>query len=245
MDRWMDVTGEDRSLLDDAVGWFQGWLGRRRESLREGVGRSTPPLAGPSYQEARALLASRLAMVSPEQFDGAFRRVVEGEPRDNIPRVDLPDDSDLESQTVPIDPAAEGAPFAWDDPPQHLLRRDELARWLERWVRGTDMRTLGDPERHGRRPWLRVGVGSVKCHLNADTTRAGVETYLELVRREGERLPWYVVPGRSRLINEIAVGRERVRISGFQLYTDSVFRQTGRLGGARAGERPSPFDPRR
>ena len=60
---------------------------------------------------------------------------------------------------------------------------------------------------------------------------------LDVVLQEGEQLPWWVLPGRRGVINEVAVGKDRVRLRGFYLYTDSIFNTSGRIGGARPGEK--------
>lgn len=218
------------SPLDDVVGWFHGWLGKRRESL----GRGDASAGGRSLRsvdEAKSLLRRGAEAIRPEAFDRALRTVLNGNDA-----VDLPADADVDSITVPADLRELGDRLDWSRPPDNVMRRRILCAWLERWYRETDMETIGGVGEYVRRPWVRVGIGAVSCHLNANTTRAGVADYLALARDEGPKLPWFVVPSRRGIINEVAVGRRQVRIRGFHLFTDSVFRQSGRIGGARPTE---------
>lgn len=219
------------SPLDDVVGWFHGWLGKRRESL--GRGDASPGgLVLPSVDDAKSLLRRGAEAIRPETFDRALRTVLSG----GEGAADLPADADVDSITVPADFRALGDNLDWSRPPENVMRRPILCAWLERWYRETDMETIGGVGEYVRRPWVRAGIGAVACHLNANTTRGGVAEYLELARQEGPRLPWFVVPSRRGIINEVAVGRNQVRIRGFHLFTDSVFKQSGRIGGARPAD---------
>jgi len=223
----------------DVVGWFNGWLGRRRNSLRNAAPRLQVRTPNPIRDETRDLFRRGVDAVSSDVFDRAFRRVVGGTENDadyEIEAVDLPVDAEAFSQTVPGDLTAPPPSDDWLTEPTDVFRRGVLFQWLDRWYRETNMDTIGGVGEFVRRPWIRASIGAVSCHLNANTTRAGVARYLELARSEGEKLPWFVVSGRGGLINEVAVGREQVRIRGFHLFTDSVFRHSGRIGGARPGE---------
>ena len=209
--------------LDDVVSWFQSWLGRRRESLGRGGVLPRAELSPSVHDSAFDALRRGVGAVSSDVFDRAFRAVVAAD--EPIAR---PGDG-----LRPL-PAQEGAPpVDWAKPPRHALRREALYHWLERWYADTDLDTLGGVADVARRPWLRIRIGATQCHLNANTSRAGIADYLALARAEGPRLDWYVVTGRSGVINEVALGRQRARIRGFQLYTDSVFRHSGVIGGAR------------
>lgn len=226
----------------DVVGWFNDWLGRRRESLRSGGPRSPlpPGRVETVVAETRAILERSAGAISSGVFDRVVRNAVTVDERVRTTAIDLPLDADVDSQTGPGDLVEPASSYDWYSPPTHILRRRTLFNWLERWHRETSWDTLGDVGEFVRRPWLKVGIGAVTCHLNANTTRAGVAEYLAIVADEGPKLPWFVVSGRGRLINEVAVGRAQVRIRGFHLYTDSVFKQSGRIGGARPRNEDRP-----
>jgi len=204
------------------VSWFHGWLGLRRQSIQSGAARVAPEQRSGATDSALDLLRRGVGAMSSDVFDRAFRSAVTGG-----------DGARPGCGLAPASIPADAPPVDWTRAPGHLLRREALYHWLERWYAETDLETLGGVGEYARRPWLRVGIGAVQCHLNANTSRAGVADYLALARAEGPRLPWAVVTGRSGVINEIAVGADRVRIRGFQLFTDSVFRQPGLIGGAR------------
>ena len=226
----------------DVVGWFNDWLGRRRESLRSGGPRSpVPPGRVESVMdETRAILERSAGAISSGVFDRVIRNAVTIDDRVRSAAIDLPLDADVDSMTGPGDLVDPASTYDWHSPPTHLLRRTTLFNWLQRWHGDTRWETLGNVGEFVRRPWLKVGIGAVSCHLNANSTRAGVAEYLALVAEQGPKLPWFVVSGRGGLINEVAVGREQVRIRGFHLYTDSVFRQSGRIGGARPRNQENP-----
>lgn len=98
-------------------------------------------------------------------------------------------------------------------------RRDfvELLRW---WLETTSEPTIGDLGSYSGRPWLRVRAGSTLCHLNADTSRAGVQRFLELVREHGGDLEWRVVANQRGKVNRVAFGPAAERVKKFYLYTD-------------------------
>ncbi len=235
------LDDRDRSTPGDVVGWFNAWLGRRRDALRGGQSRAVPGIGRPrgdphgagrgsALAETRALLSRGGAAIRSEVFDRAFRSLVSGGDGGDSPAAAA---VDSRAPSAPTD--VRGAvPYPWQPRPLHVMRRQELCLWLERWYRESDARTIGDVGTYARRPWLKLGIGAVNCHLNANTNRAGVEAYLALVRNEGVRLPWFVVPCHTGRINQVAVGRERLRLRGFHVFTDSVFTCSGLIGGARS-----------
>lgn len=93
----------------------------------------------------------------------------------------------------------------------------ELLRW---WLETTDEQTVGDVGTFGGKPWILVETGSVRCHLNADTKRAGVRRFLELHQQHGPQVEWQVIANARGAVNRVAIGPEAEKVKGFYLYTD-------------------------
>lgn len=96
----------------------------------------------------------------------------------------------------------------------------ELVDWLESWVCMGDDPTIGDVGRYGGKSWLRIMLGSTGCHLNADTTRAGVLEYLGRAHRAGADLKWLVVANNRGVVNKVVPDDGGPAIKGFYLYLD-------------------------
>ena len=94
----------------------------------------------------------------------------------------------------------------------------ELLRW---WLEKTDEDTIGDGEKFSGTPWVRVTIGGVPCHLNADTRREGVEKFLQSVADEGGA-SFSVVANTRRNVNKVAVGQSKQIWRYFYLYTDKA-----------------------
>ena len=92
----------------------------------------------------------------------------------------------------------------------------ELLRW---WSEKTDEATIGDPENFGGKPWIRVTIGDVPCHLNADTRRKGIDNFVRSVVAEGGANYSVVTNARGRA-NKVAVGQSKQVWPFFYLYTD-------------------------
>lgn len=95
---------------------------------------------------------------------------------------------------------------------------DDLLRW---WLDETPFTIIGDEASFGGKPWVHVVVGGEKCHLNADTSRAGVAAYLQLLDRSGGRLAWHVVPNSHGRVNKVVFGDDQTPVPHFYLYTDN------------------------
>jgi hypothetical protein len=93
----------------------------------------------------------------------------------------------------------------------------ELLRW---WLETTDEQTVGDVGTFGGKPWVLVATGSVRCHLNADTKRAGVRRFLELHQQHGPQVEWQVIANARSTVNRVAIGPDAEKVKGFYLYTD-------------------------
>jgi hypothetical protein len=94
----------------------------------------------------------------------------------------------------------------------------ELLRW---WFETTDEETVGDVEPFRGKPWTFVETASGRCHLNADTARAGVRKFLELAASNGSRLQWRVVANQAGNVNKVAFGPDSETVKNFYLYTDT------------------------
>jgi len=94
--------------------------------------------------------------------------------------------------------------------------RQEFTQVLSRWLRETGEPTIGDVGAYGGRPWLRVNARGHGFHLNADSTRTGVEAFLG----RGDRTTWSVVANRRGRVNKVVIDGQP--IPGFFLYLDGV-----------------------
>jgi hypothetical protein len=87
-----------------------------------------------------------------------------------------------------------------------------LAEWFQ-----TGENQIGDAD-HGITAWVHVREGDDVFRLNSDTTREGVERYLQLVRQYEDRLEWSVVENERGNMNKVAFGPEAETIRYFYLY---------------------------
>lgn len=93
----------------------------------------------------------------------------------------------------------------------------ELLRWR---LEASQEETVGDVGSFGGKPWILVETGSVRCHLNADTKRAGVRRFLELHQQHGPQMRWQVIANAKGKVNRVALGPHAEKVKGFYLYTD-------------------------
>jgi hypothetical protein len=90
---------------------------------------------------------------------------------------------------------------------------------LRQWYDHTNESTIGGSARRGQTAWMWAKVGEYECHLNADTQRAGVRKYLELVDLHGPDMEWHVRKNqRGENINKVHCGPNAERFQGFYLY---------------------------
>lgn len=92
---------------------------------------------------------------------------------------------------------------------------EALLAGLRRWVDETEEELIGNSANYGQAPWVRFTVGTLRCVLNADTKRSGVE---EVLRRAG-KTPFRVDVGpntRGRCVKLLFDGEA---IPGFYAYT--------------------------
>lgn len=98
------------------------------------------------------------------------------------------------------------------------ITRLEFHRRLEDWYRRSRAPVIGDPDVPGMTGWVFVRDGHLLAKLHADTTRAGVAEYLQLLRSHRGELAWSVVESARGQPTKIAFGAERVVVPGFYLY---------------------------
>jgi len=108
--------------------------------------------------------------------------------------------------------------------PMERIERDawitklEFHRRLEEWYRQSRAPLIGDPGVPGMTGWIFVRDGHMLAKLQADTTRAGVAAYLELLRTQPGELTWHVVESSRGQPTKLAFGPERRILPGFYLY---------------------------
>ena len=100
------------------------------------------------------------------------------------------------------------------------LNKATFHQRLRAWLDNTDDFSIGPgPEEvQGRTPWVFVRDGSDLFGLNADTKRAGVRGYLELVAVHGDNLLWTIAPTQRGNMTAVVYGPEAKRIKPFYLY---------------------------
>jgi hypothetical protein len=98
------------------------------------------------------------------------------------------------------------------------LAKEEFHSRLRDWLEYTDDPLIGDEEVDERTAWVWIEDGPLLTKLHADTTRAAVTAYLDLVARNENRLRWCVVQTQRGRPGKIAFGGECYIIPGFYLY---------------------------
>jgi hypothetical protein len=91
---------------------------------------------------------------------------------------------------------------------------------LLRWYRETGEPVIGDPDTDRRTAWLWIRDGHRLARLFADTTRAAVGRYLELLGEQRGELEWTIVSSAAGQLTKIALGPDRIVIDGLHLYVD-------------------------
>lgn len=98
------------------------------------------------------------------------------------------------------------------------ITKSEFHRRMAEWHRNTDDAVVGDPAVSGLTGWVWVRDGHLLAKLDADTTRAGVAAYLELLNARRGELSWSVVESARGQTTKIAFGKDQQVIPGFYLY---------------------------
>jgi hypothetical protein len=100
--------------------------------------------------------------------------------------------------------------------------RAEFTELLRRWFDRTSEPTIGDPGKFGGKAWVWVRLDGQRCHLNADSTRAGIGRYLQLARELGPKLPWRVVANNRGRVNKVVIEPSGEPTPGLFLYTTNA-----------------------
>jgi hypothetical protein len=103
----------------------------------------------------------------------------------------------------------------------HALPRVVFHAQLREWLATTSEAIVGSEHVDGRTVWVHVRDGHQSFGLHADTRRAAVERYLQLVSLHGDDLEWTVVPSQRGNMTAVAYGPERLRHKAFYLYVDA------------------------
>jgi hypothetical protein len=78
--------------------------------------------------------------------------------------------------------------------------------------------TIGDGGRYKGAAWILIALPSGTARLNADTTRAAVQRYLDYVSRHGAEIPWQVVANRNGRINRVFYAAIEDQVRGWHCY---------------------------
>lgn len=98
------------------------------------------------------------------------------------------------------------------------LNRREFHETLNRWVRDSDEDIIGDPSLPGVSAWIYVSDAGRLFRLHADTPRHAIQSYLELVAREGDDMEWHVVNNKKGIPNAVGFGSEAKRVKSLYMY---------------------------
>lgn len=95
-----------------------------------------------------------------------------------------------------------------------------FAELLRQWYDETEETTIGDLSTHpGVTTWVKVRSSGHDVRVHADTNRAAVRRYLELVSELGAELPWRVEHGTRGTLNKVCVEPSGVPTKGLFIYT--------------------------
>lgn len=100
----------------------------------------------------------------------------------------------------------------------HAVSKSAFHEQLRDWIESTRDAIVGSEEVDGRTAWVHVRDGLRMFVLHADTRRASVERYLELVALHGDDLEWTVVPSQRGKMTAVGYGPDKVRHKPFYLY---------------------------
>ncbi len=107
---------------------------------------------------------------------------------------------------------------------QTVYSKRELFQLLERWLRDSSAPTIADIDSYGGRAWIWIELGGHSVHLNADTKRAAVQSYLQS-NRENPSGPWPVVGNRNGTFNKVLPGPDSTVVRGWYAYLKPPLKQ--------------------
>ncbi|MGH7444074.1 MAG: hypothetical protein ACREKM_04320 [Longimicrobiales bacterium] len=102
------------------------------------------------------------------------------------------------------------------------ITKQEFHRRLTDWYRHGSAPLVGDPAVPGMTGWVWVREGHLLAKLNADTSRAAVGAYLDMLHERRGELSWSVVESARGQTTKIVFGSEQRVIPGFYLYLYKV-----------------------
>ena len=97
------------------------------------------------------------------------------------------------------------------------LTRQEFHRALRQWLTESSADTIGEPGKSKGRPWVIVLDEERYFHLDADTTRQAVWSYLHSVEKYGEDLAWTVRKATRGVRVQVAFGPHQLTEHEFYL----------------------------
>jgi hypothetical protein len=91
---------------------------------------------------------------------------------------------------------------------------------LTQWLETADAPTIGPIGTYGRKAWIAITLDRGQAAvLNADTTRAAVQAYVDYTGRRGADAPWRILPSRgSRRWNKLGFRADGQRTPGWYCY---------------------------
>ncbi len=98
------------------------------------------------------------------------------------------------------------------------ITKHEFHGRLTHWFRHSRAPVVGDPDVPGMTGWVWVRDGHLLAKLDADTTRAGVGAYLDMLHERRGEVAWSIVESARGQQTKIAFGSEQRILPGFYLY---------------------------
>ena len=101
---------------------------------------------------------------------------------------------------------------------ESALRREEFHRALRVWLDDSFDDLVGDPGSHAGTAWLWVRHGGDRYYLQANSRRAGIRQYINLVEESKGDPDWALTGQTGEDRERVAIGRNREMIDGFEFY---------------------------
>jgi len=97
------------------------------------------------------------------------------------------------------------------------LTKQQFHEALHRWLESSTAGTIGEPGKSKGRPWVIVCDEERYFHLDADTTRQAVWSYLHSVEKYGDELAWTVRKPTRGVRDQVAFGPHKLAEHEFYL----------------------------
>lgn len=101
---------------------------------------------------------------------------------------------------------------------ESAVRREQFHDALRDWLDESFENTVGDAQAFGGSAWLWVRHGGGHFYLNAESSRAGVRRYLQLVDSEDGNPEWTMSSQDNTDRARVAIGPKQEVIDGFSFY---------------------------